>query len=335
MVRTLLSHEWRCLFFSNSQLGLFSLQRLAYCNGCSCKNCHNTKEHDDKRQQVRATFFRPFSSSHAVSFEFPQAIERIKERNPNAFNKPVAGGTQRKCKCKRSQCLKKYCECFQAGLPCLPECVCVSCHNFEGSDMRTRALAGEELDLKPSRHRHDLDDEDRIDDDDEGEVLVDVKPRPRRATRRKVTAVYDEASDGGGAGEDDDEPAYAPGSPARGGGGGGLVVPSFGGLSFDAPPISRPGALPVRLPAGSTRSFRNQLVRLDLCSFISSSIHPFCNMLMLGTEANARASAKAEGTVKREVAVKAEDNEDKMDLRASMFKICCFFCLLIVLRSQR
>jgi hypothetical protein len=55
-----------------------------------------------------------------------------------------------------------------------------------------------------------------------------------------------------------------------------------------AEPIARPGALPVRLPTGSTRSFRNQLVRLDLCSFISSSVHPFCNLLMLGTEQNER-----------------------------------------------
>ena len=37
------------------------------------------------------------------------------------------------CKCKKSQCLKKYCECFEAGVICSDKCKCIECQNFVGS----------------------------------------------------------------------------------------------------------------------------------------------------------------------------------------------------------
>lgn len=33
------------------------------------------------------------------------------------------------CKCKRSLCIKKYCECFARDLKCSAACSCENCHN--------------------------------------------------------------------------------------------------------------------------------------------------------------------------------------------------------------
>ena len=40
---------------------------------------------------------------------------------------------RRGCKCRRSKCLKKYCECFQNGVACTDLCKCTGCANRGGA----------------------------------------------------------------------------------------------------------------------------------------------------------------------------------------------------------
>ena len=35
------------------------------------------------------------------------------------------------CHCRKSQCQKKYCECFNAGIKCTKACRCIECENNE------------------------------------------------------------------------------------------------------------------------------------------------------------------------------------------------------------
>jgi hypothetical protein len=35
------------------------------------------------------------------------------------------------CNCRKSHCLKKYCECFQMGVKCGDLCKCTDCKNFD------------------------------------------------------------------------------------------------------------------------------------------------------------------------------------------------------------
>lgn len=56
-----------------------------------------------------------------------------RENNPEykSFRLGVEPGEVRKgCKCKKTKCVKKYCECYQSGLQCGVFCKCENCINI-------------------------------------------------------------------------------------------------------------------------------------------------------------------------------------------------------------
>ncbi|KAI6181077.1 CRC domain-containing protein [Aphelenchoides besseyi] len=75
---------------------------------------------------------------------FEIVLRMFCERNPNAFKPKIGvaskvGKTatdlerlhQKGCHCKKSNCLKNYCECYEAKVPCTDRCKCQSCRNTE------------------------------------------------------------------------------------------------------------------------------------------------------------------------------------------------------------
>ncbi|XP_072921125.1 protein lin-54 homolog isoform X2 [Hemitrygon akajei] len=94
-----------------------------FCNSCNCTNCFNNLDHEAERLK---------------------AIKACLDRNPEAFKPKIGKGKEgesdrrhsKGCNCKRSGCLKNYCECYEAKIMCSSICKCVGCKNFEESPER-------------------------------------------------------------------------------------------------------------------------------------------------------------------------------------------------------
>ena len=83
--------------------------RMKYCDGnCQCKNCLNNIKYEKERAE---------------------AIRIYLVKSPVSFKKINMDLNNVTCNCKKSNCLKNYCECFQFGLKCTYNCGCVDCKN--------------------------------------------------------------------------------------------------------------------------------------------------------------------------------------------------------------
>ncbi len=47
------------------------------------------------------------------------------------------------CHCRKSKCLKLYCECYAAGLVCGNDCKCDNCDNILENTERKKAIEGQ------------------------------------------------------------------------------------------------------------------------------------------------------------------------------------------------
>ncbi|KAK8683057.1 hypothetical protein V6N13_039127 [Hibiscus sabdariffa] len=104
-----------------------------YCTEpCSCQGCFNRPECADTVLETR----KQIESRNPLAFA-PKIVQPFTEvplsnREDGNWKTPSSARHKRGCNCKRSMCLKKYCECYQANVGCSIGCRCEGCKNVYG-----------------------------------------------------------------------------------------------------------------------------------------------------------------------------------------------------------
>ncbi|KAI4345677.1 hypothetical protein L6164_012777 [Bauhinia variegata] len=102
-----------------------------YCiEPCSCQDCFNKPIHEDTVLATR----KQIESRNPLAFA-PKVIrssDSVPEVGEDPNKTPASARHKRGCNCKKSSCLKKYCECYQGGVGCSIGCRCEGCKNAYG-----------------------------------------------------------------------------------------------------------------------------------------------------------------------------------------------------------
>lgn len=87
-----------------------------FCVNCNCQGCSNVIGNEEEKEDA----FESIKEKNPVAMKLNSIKEQVKEEVTE---------TKIGCNCTKSNCSKKYCECYKAGVECSETCRCRDCSN--------------------------------------------------------------------------------------------------------------------------------------------------------------------------------------------------------------
>ena len=100
--------------------------------GCNCIKSRCLKNYCECFTQGTITFHLARKCTEACKCTGCENQGEIDKRYRAPFEVDDA---EKNCNCKKSNCLKKYCECFNSGNKCTSNCKCEDCKNYGDEPM--------------------------------------------------------------------------------------------------------------------------------------------------------------------------------------------------------
>lgn len=99
------------------------LRKGAFCDpNCNCSECENHEYSELRKEKVKNIEKKnPLAFKPIVTIQKDMTVDKVHNKG---------------CHCKKSNCLKNYCECHQFGVLCSDSCKCADCkntHDYKGN----------------------------------------------------------------------------------------------------------------------------------------------------------------------------------------------------------
>lgn len=107
---------------------------------CSCIDCRNTLESSQEILRARTKILSENGSLRILDKSSSHRSAGFASSLPLSSSPTKIRSTlrsTRRCNCRKSLCLKKYCECYSGNVHCGPQCACLQCKNSVNGERST------------------------------------------------------------------------------------------------------------------------------------------------------------------------------------------------------